>query len=1054
MLKKLSKAIGFFVIPLFLTHNVAAQVSQIKGVVTNANKEPVPNTTIVVKRTGVSAMSDNTGGFEIRARKGDTLLFTSVGYNDQMTVLKNNQPLHINMEYAFNSMEDVIVVGYGTQKRSDLTGSIAGLKSEDIEQSRSTDFIAALQGKVAGARIFYQSGEPGAAMNIQIRGISSLYGSSAPLFVIDGIQYDVNADEIATSNNANLGNNANPLSMLNPADIESIEVLKDASATAIYGSRGANGVVIVTTKTGKTSRSVTTYDAYISLSKPSKKLEMLDGNEFIEYQRLIDPNSKLFYNTDSSGNLDLNSPRDPYSLPQHDWQEEVMQRSVTHNHNVSISGGSGNTVYAGGAGYLDEEGIVRNNSQKRYTFRLKLDHQASKKIKLGLNSNVSYTDVYGSLNTGQANDWNGVMQQLITAKPIQYIDSDYDETIGYVTPLSIIDNFYKNIATIKAIGNGYVDAEIVKNLKLNISGGGIISSSKGKEFYSRYTTLGNANNGVGIIQERRSINWYNTNRLIYQKNFSNKSQLNIMTAFEINAYLFERSLMRNNDYPDEITGIDDISKGSTVTGLVSEKWKNNRLSYLGRADYTLLNKYLFTASFRADGSDKFGAGNKFGYFPSLAFAWKLDKESFIMNVSAISDLKLRLSYGQTGNERIPAYSYAGKMINTYYSANGISVYGLAPSTLANPELKWETTVQCNAGLDIGILKNRLSLSVDFYLKQTRDMLLPLLIPSQSGYEQQWQNIGKIDNKGMEFQLTSQNIQRQNLKWVTNFNISFNQNRIRSLGSLDYIPVVMDNGVITNLGRVSVGKELGTAYGYLFDGIYQISQFDWQNDSDPSIPHKERNYTLKSGEVSVAGVTVLPGSYKFKDLNNDGIVDENSDRTFISHSLPRHYGGINNTFTYKNFELNVFFEWSYGAEIFNMGKIALEGLSINSNVSREFYYNRWTPDNPTNEYGDFRSTNGLGGGNNTFKIASSYYVEDGSYLRLKNISLSYHLPRNWIKRAGINGAKLYVTGNNLWLLTSYSGFDPDISFGDPLFSGFDRISYPRVRSLIIGVNVNF
>src|SRR5690606_4198269 len=367
----------------------------------------------------------------------------------------------------------------------------------------------------------------------------------------------------------------------------------------------------------------------------------------------------------------------------------------------------------------------------------------------------------------------------------------------------------------------------------------------------------------------------------------------------------------------EITGIDDFREGAVVNGVISNKWANNRLSWLGRANYVLYDRYLFTASFRADGSDKFDKGNKYGYFPSFAFAWRANRENFMKHIKDISDLKLRLSYGQTGNERIPAYSYAGQMSNAYYATNGISTYGLVPSTLANPELKWETTVQYNTGMDVGLWKNRVTFTVDAYYKQTKDMLLPALIPSQSGYSKQWQNIGKIDNKGVEFQLNTKNIQRKDWSWETNFNISFNKNKVRSLGSLDYIPVVMNNGVITNLGRVSVGQELGTGYGYVADGVYQIDQFEWQDNSDPGIAHQDRNYTLKNGEVDVAGIAVLPGSFKFKDLNGDGIIDEDHDRAFISHSQPKYFGGMNNKVSYKNLELNFFFEWSYGAEIMNI-----------------------------------------------------------------------------------------------------------------------------------------
>jgi len=1040
---------------LFFFQISNAQIARITGVVTGNDDEPLPNVTIRVKGKSASLKSDNKGAFSVTAVKGDSLIFTSVGYKAQSVFVSDTRTLTVRMETAVNSLEDVVVIGYGTRKKSDLTGAVSGVKAKDIEQSRNTDLLSSMQGKVAGARIFSQSGEPGAAINVQIRGISSLYGSSSPLYVIDGVPYDVNANEVAISGEANLGYSSNPLNTLNPADIEAIDVLKDASATAIYGSRGANGVVIITTKSGKSGRSITTYDGYVSFAKATKSLDMLYGNEFIEYQRLVNPQSSLFYNNSGpQGTINLNDPRDPYALEQHDWQAEMIQTAISQNHNIAISGGSEKTTFAGGIGFLNEEGIIRNNNQKRYSIRLKVDHQASKKIKLGLNFNTAYTDMNGATNTGQANAWNGIIQNIISAKPIAFFDSDFDETVGFVTPLSIIDNAYKNVSSIRSTLNGYTEIEILRNLKLNISGGGILSSSKGKEFYSRLTPLGNANNGVGILQENRSISWYNTNRLTYQYEVNANHKFDIMGAFETNGYVFENMLMRSSDFADESTGIDDISKGAVVNRLNSEKWVNNRLSWLGRFNYTYMDKYLFTASFRADGSDKFGAGNKYGYFPSLAVAWKANQEVFLRDADWLSELKVRLSYGQTGNERIPAYSYAGKMNNTFYSSGGISTYGVSPSTLANRNLKWENTTQYNAGLDLGVLDNRFSITLDLYNKRTNDMLLPVLIPSQSGYEQQWQNIGRIDNSGWEIQLTSQNIRSADLQWTTNFNISQNFNEIKSLGTLSYIPVIIDNGVISNIGRVSVGQSLGTAYGYVSDGIYQIDQFNWQNNSDASIPHAQRTYSLRPGEVDVAGVTVQPGSYRFRDLNKDGMIDDLNDRTFISNSLPKHFGGINNTISYKGFELNVFFEWSYGGEIFNLGKIAQQGLSVNSNISREYLNNKWTPENPSNEYPDFRSANGLPGGNTSFRLSSSYYVEDASYLRLKNLSLNYNLPRKWISALGLTSGRVYVTGNNLLLFTDYTGYDPDVSFDNPLFSGLDRITYPRSKSFIAGVSISF
>jgi TonB-linked SusC/RagA family outer membrane protein len=609
----------------------------------------------------------------------------------------------------------------------------------------------------------------------------------------------------------------------------------------------------------------------------------------------------------------------------------------------------------------------------------------------------------------------------------------------------MLDDAYKNTDLIRATANGYAEYKFTDYLSLNTLAGAILTSSKGKEFYSKYTTMGNLNNGVAVLQERRSQTWNSTTRLNYLRTYNRVHKVDLMTAFEINRYNYEYQNMRGVDFVDESTGINDISKASMITGIKSTRWANNRLSWLARANYSLFFKYLFTASFRVDGSDKFGPSNRYGYFPSMAFAWQIHKEKFMKPLGFVSELKMRLSYGETGNERIPAYRYYSEMSNAYYASGGNNLFGMEPSSRANPNLKWETTVQYNAGLDLGILKNRLRISADYYIKQTRDMLLPAYIAAESGYGQQWKNIGRVDNSGFEFQVTSINVVSKNFSWSTNFNISTNKNVVKNLGGVEFIPVIMSNGTISNLGRVSLGNSIGTGYGYVRDGVYQIDDFTWQNNSDPSVPHASRQYALKPDVPSVAGATVKPGAHKFRDLNGDMVVNDEYDRTFISRSLPKHFGGIGNTFTYKNFELSAFFEWSYGKQIINLGKRLIEGPSGGAwNLSADFWQNRWTPDNPTNGYADFLANNTTAG------MMSSYYVEDGSYLRLQTVSAAYNFPKSLARKIGINNVQLYATGNNLFVWTNYSGFDPDVNYTDPMLTGIDRLAYPRAKSLIFGL----
>ncbi|MEO6916655.1 MAG: SusC/RagA family TonB-linked outer membrane protein, partial [Chitinophagaceae bacterium] len=883
----------------------------------------------------------------------------------------------------------------------------------------------------------------GAGLNITVRGGSSVYGSSTPLFVIDGVPIDVNTNEAAASSVPS-STTSNPLANINPADIASVEVLKDASATAIYGSRGANGVILITTKSGVAGSPHLDYDGYLSIGKLSKRLDVLDADEFVKYQTLINPTGPIVATgPDALGNY---TPRNFDTIPKNDWQREIYKTSFSQSHNLTVSGGNKNTTFSGNFGALLDQGIINQNTNDRYSLRLRLDHQATEKLKIGFNISNSFSVLNGATNSGSNFYGNGVVQSIVYAKPVQVYDPLVDIEANYVTPSELIDNAYKKTTLQNLITNINLTYKISPSLSLSTIAGGTLSNSKGEEFYGSNTFQGNRVGGDAFINNIKTQSFINTDQLTYNKAFNKNNVLNLVGAFEVSSYDFQSNGLEGQQFADQSTGVQNISKAGVVAAYSNFHYRNNRLSYISRMNYNFMNRYLLTASMRADGSDKFGANNKWAYFPSAALAWKVSSEPFMKKQNVFSNLKARISFGTTGNERIPPYRYIGSQADAYYSSNGVAVYGSAPGNKANPDLKWENTLQYNAGLDFGFFRDRLQITADVYYKQTTNMLLPALIPVVTGFYTQWQNLGRIDNKGLEITLVSQNISSKNFSWESNFNISFNKNIVKSLGASNIIPVAVP-GEIRNIGAVLVGQPIGTGYGYVFDRVYQLTDFTWQNSSDPAMDPALRVYVIKPGVLPVAGLSAVPGSFKFKDINGDGIVDD-KDLTVISHSAPKFSGGFTNTLRFKNFDFSMFLQGSYGNEVINQSKYLLNGFQIKTNILRDFYYNRWTVDNPTNAFGTFANKNTTAG------VSSSYYVEDASYLRVKSVTLAYTLPNASIERLHIKRIRVYATANNLFTFTKYSGYDPEVAWRDPLLTGVDKLAFPRTRTFLFGANISF
>lgn len=1019
---------------VLVSKNTYAQIS-ITGKVTDKTNQPIPGVTVNIKGTKVYTSTDSEGYYKISApNEKAVLVFSFISFITEEKVVGSSKVINVSLNDRLNDLEEVVVVGYGTEKKSDLTGSISSLKAEEIVQNKTVSFIEAMQGKLAGVQITSASGEPGAAVNINIRGANSINAGTTPLYVIDGVQIDANNGEVGSFSAA-----SNPLSSINPSDIESIEVLKDASATAIFGSRGANGVVLITTKSGKGNSRIE-FNSFTGISRANKQLDLVGGQDYATYRFETNRNDPL-YGQDTDGNGSLDAVRDYSNEPSINWQERVLRPALSQNYNISYSEGGPKTDFSTSIGYFKQEGIVLNNTFERYSLNFKINHKPNKKFKIGTTLNGSYIEGNGvGSSNGQGLIYNGIVQSLIMYKPINVpgeglSNVDDDNLVGLSNPLDFVNFSYKKTPLTRIVGNSFAEYKIIPELTLRLSGGAVITASDNGEFYPSTTAWGFTRNGMASINNVNTLTWLTSNTLNYTKRFKRVHYLNALIGFDANSYLYKSFQMRAEGFDIQtINGVDNINQAQVFAQLpTTTRLLSTREAFFGRINYNYKSKYFLTATLRNDGSSKFGRDNKYALFPSGALAWNVTSEKFMKNIQAISNLKLRTSFGVTGNDRIPAYQSLATANSVFYSSTDNAQLGISVLTTANPNLRWETTYQYDAGMDLELLNGKFGLTVDVYKKETRDMLLEADIPGQTGFSKQFQNIGRVDNKGLEIALNSVNIKTKNFSWTSNFNITFNRNKVISLGDASFIAVRI-NDQIQDVGRVVVGQPIGTAYGLVFDGIYQTDDF---TDVAAGV--------LKPEVAGRAGVSVRPGDFKFRDLNGDGVVDNSNDRTIISNSNPQHFGGLSNTFTYKNFDLSTQFFWSYGNDILNLGRYRAEGYQ-GASISQAFFDNRWTETNPSNTYPRFIA-------NGRFDN-SSYYVEDGSFLRLRNVTIGYNIPSKLAKNLKINNCRLYLTGENLITWTNYSGFDPEVASNRSLLPGLDGLSYPRSRTFTFGLNVKF
>ncbi|MCM1176960.1 MAG: TonB-dependent receptor [Clostridium sp.] len=1052
---------------LFLLPLQAFAQGTVTGTVKDSEGNPLAGVGVIYNGTETGTITDIDGHFSVKALKGKTLNFSFFGMEPQDVAIDGPEVLNIVMKEDRMQIEDAVVIGYGSLSRRDLTGSVSSVKADELVKTGSSNVFGALQGHVAGLNITSQSGEPGSGFNIKIRGNNSINAGTTPLFVIDGMQMDLSSGEIATTSTTGSGT-LDPLSFLNPNDIESIEVLKDATATAIYGSRGANGVVIITTKSGATGtdRTIVNFDASVGISNVPKYIDMLDAQGYVDYRFYRRDYGWTGYGIDLNGDgISDDAPMDASGYEYRDWQKLLYRTAVTQNYNLSVNAiANKKTQLLATLGYLNQDGLVRNNDYIRYTGRLKFDHQINSSLKVGANVTYGRNISNGAVSSGGGSLGNsGLIQLIYLRRPIEvYTESDASEYLNGYTLLDCISGeTYRKTVYSRIQGNAYLDWTITDGLDFRASVSGNTSNSKGMEFYTANSLWGYSKNGYAKIKTVDSFGYNASATLSYKKQWGKVHNFDAMIGAELSAYRIENLALGAYDFIDSSTGVFDISKGQVQEAPEENVAMNTRMSVFGRVSYNYMSRYYVSLNMRSDGSSKFMAGSRVGYFPSVSLAWRLSEEPFMANAKKYLDqFKIRLSAGASGNDRISDYAALALMTTNYYAVNGTEVMGMAPSSSANSKLKWETTYQYDLGLDVSLFGNRIDLSADIYYKDTRDMLYRATLPAQTGYTEQWQNLGRVDNRGIEVSLNTHNIQTRNFQWSTNITFDMSRNRVLDIGGIEYTSVNISNGVLSNdISRIMVGQPIGVGYGYVWDGNYQLDDFiatdKWGNEFEyPSDVVTSDNidnfkYRLKDGVTSINSVAVQPGDRKYKDLDGNGEITAD-DRTVISDSNPKFTMGMGNTFTYKGFELTFFFEGVYGRDIMNEFKLRSEsgqsgGTQFN-NLRKDYWDGHWTPENPSNVYARLL--------NQTNTWVSSYYVEDGSFLRLRTLGLSYTFAGERLRKAKISSIKASVNAENLFVITRYSGMDPDVSTSNALFTGFDRMSYPKARTFTFGVSLSF
>ncbi len=991
----------------------------ITGQVTDlSTEEGLPGVNIVVKNTTIGTVTDIDGNYRLTAPDdAATLVFSSVGYTSEEVAIGNQTVIDLQMAPDIQSLSEVVVVGYGTTKRKDITGSLSSVASEELEKTVSPSVDQALQGRSPGLFVANSSGgAPGAAPTVRIRGSNSLNSSNSPLYVIDGFPVYPNNGAIRGGGSFRTDqlspNTSNILATINPNDIASIEVLKDASATAIYGARGANGVIVITTKRGKSQAGNLNVDWYSGVSTITQKFPTMNA---IQYSQLVNDFNEAFDVPPTFTEEQLSTIRQEGGT---DWQDQIFRNALIHNFQLSSNGGNEHTQYFLSAGYYDEEGIIRGNDLRRFSLRANLDIAPTKKLNIGNSFTTSYTLEKAVPNGGRdPNAGPGVVFGALQFPPTDPVFNDDGSYFlfpsrsngAFANPVAIVETQDIDYKSLRSLGTFFVDYEFIPGLTGKINLGYDLLSRNESAYYPRTTLLGSEVGGQARKINILDVTWMTDFLLSYNKNFG-KHQISAVTGFTAQANTLDRTLSGRSNFLTDGFGTTNLSGGAVEVIPQSSLDRWSLLSWLGRVNYIFLDRYLFTFSGRYDGSSRFGDNNKFAFFPSGAFAWRLSNEPFMQNLAAINDLKLRASYGVTGNQEIGLYRSLPRYETVNEIFGTIPAVGVRPASdgIPNPDLTWEQTSQLDIGFDLSAYNNRLNVTVDYYNKITEDLILNFPVAVESGYSNVLRNSGSIQNEGIELSIgTALKMGEVGISLDANF--TYNDNTILDLGGRDTL-IAGESGY-ANI----IGQDIGSIFVVDFAGIWQLGE-----------------------EAEAAEYGREPGDPKFVDKNEDGSYDLNNDRSVIGVSQPTTFYGLSTKFDYKNVELSVFFQGSAGNLI--RGGTANGGFGGQSN-SYVSALNHWTPTNPTNSVPAFTSQDPLLNGNT---VPSSIAFERADYLRLRNVTLAYTFQSTSLEKIGLSKLRVYFSGQNLLTFTQYTGQDPEI------IGQFQGI-YPFTRNFRVGIN---
>ena len=1018
---------------LFASLVMNAQKTTIKGNVSDETGEPVIGATIVTPDAKNGAVSDLEGNFSLSTTLPVDIKVSFLGYQSQtIKVKKADDFVKVILRESSKSLDDVVVVGYGVQKKSDLTSAISTIKSDELMQTSITSFDQGIQGRAAGVAVLNTTGQPGAGTSIRIRGTSSINGNNEPLYVIDGVPVisDANAFSTGTLKNPSL----NPLTSINPADIASIEILKDVSATSIYGARGANGVVLVTTKQGKAGKAKISVGMRYSLQKLSKKMDMLSSVELAQLGNEATDNAgqerrAIFAGLNNIAKINT------------DWQDEIFRVAPMQNYDVSVSGGNDKTSYFVSGNLLLQDGIIICSDFGKGNVRMNLTQQLNKWLTMGASLNLSYSRSHGVVTNSEGGFASSITSWALDmnpALPVRQKNGEYTYENNLTTtnnvgnPVQDAHEAKNRNTSFRTLGNAYLQWTPIKNLILKSSIGIDYFYIKDQAFAPSYIKRAESNEGYASVANLDAYNWVWENTATYNIQ-AGKHHVTALGGITAQKYNSENSNVATAKFDDGYLKYYSIQSGSQRQAASSGITEWQMLSYLARINYNYDNRYLLTLTGRVDGSSKFGKHNKYGFFPSVSGAWRISEESFMKNIKTVSNLKLRLSYGVVGNEGIPAYSSQGLMYNTEaYVGNSTKISGLVPFTLSNQDLKWEKTQQMDLGIDLGLFDNRLSLTADYYYKKTSDLLLAMPVSFNTGYDQVVKNVGDLKNTGFDFSIGVVPFTGK-FNWNVDITFGYNRNEVTNLaGSTENLTGSSVLG-ITYWTKITEGKAMGTLYGYKTNGIAQ-------KDEDLSkIPFFQ-------------GKTITYGDRKYVDKDDNGVINEN-DLFELGNANPDFTFGFNNTFRLRFQDqsvlgLTIYLQGSVGNEIANFNKFTLESFDGYHNNTKAAL-KRWTDDNPSNTYPK-ATTKSQG------NVFSDHYVEDGSYLRFKDITLNYSLPNKWTRKFLCENLTISVSLKNLWTITNYSGYDPEVSrfANNNLSMGADYGSYPMAKSYELGIRMNF